>query len=124
MDEKHLDYAEAALAGERGPHGMFYSQYHRLTQLPDGTTCVIQYDYSMPYGAEVLQRRLPEFQTCATVVLLASWLLAGGHLHPSLCRPAAAGRRPAHRRHGGHRPAAAGRAHHRAGEGAGVRGRR
>ena len=77
MDEKHLDYAEAALAGERGPQGMFYSQYHRLTQLPDGTTCVIQYDYSMPYGAEVLQRRLPEFQTCATVVLLASWLLAG-----------------------------------------------
>ena len=77
MDEKHLDYAEAALAGERDPQGMFYSQYHRLTQLPDGTTCVIQYDYSMPYGAEVLQRRLPEFQTCATVVLLASWLLAG-----------------------------------------------
>ena len=77
MAEKHLDYAEAALAGERGPQGMFYSQYHRLTQLPDGTTCVIQYDYSMPYGAEVLQRRLPEFQTCATVVLLASWLLAG-----------------------------------------------
>ena len=77
MDEKHLAYAEAALAGERDPQGMFYSQYHRLTQLPDGTTCVLQYDYSMPYGAEVLQRRLPEFQTCATVVLLVSWLLAG-----------------------------------------------
>ena len=70
MDEKHLTYAEAALAGERDPQGMFYSQYHRLAQLPDGTTCVLQYDYSMPYGAEVLQRRLPEFQTCATVVLL------------------------------------------------------
>lgn len=56
---------------------MFYSQYHRLTQLPDGTTCVIQYDYSMPYGAEVLQRRLPEFQTCATIVLLLAWLTAG-----------------------------------------------
>ena len=77
MDEKHLDYAEAALAGERDPQGMFYSQYHRLTQLPDGTTCVIQYDYSMPYGAEVLQRRLPEFQTCATIVLLLAWLTAG-----------------------------------------------
>ena len=38
---------------------------------------MIQYDYSMPYGAEVLQRRLPEFQTCAMVVLLAFWLLAG-----------------------------------------------
>ena len=77
MDEKHLAYAEAALAGERDPQGMFYSQYHRLTQLPDGTTCVLQYDYSMPYGAEVLQRRLPEFQTCVTVVLLLAWLTAG-----------------------------------------------
>ena len=77
MDQRHLDYARATLAGERDPQGIFYSQYHRVTQLPDGTTCVIQYDYSMPYGAEVLQRRLPEFQTCATIVLLAAWLLAG-----------------------------------------------
>ena len=77
MDEKHLAYAEAALAGERDPQGMFYSQYHRLTQMPDRTTCVIQYDYSMPYGAEVLQRLLPEFQTCATIVLLLAWLTAG-----------------------------------------------
>ena len=77
MDQRHLDYARAALAGERNPQGILYSQYHRVTQLPNGTTCVIQYDYSMPYGAEVLQRRLPEFQTCAMVVLLAFWLLAG-----------------------------------------------
>lgn len=77
MDQQHLDYARAALAGERNPQGILYSQYHRVTQLPNGTTCVIQYDYSMPYGAEVLQRRLPEFQTCAMVVLLAFWLLAG-----------------------------------------------
>ena len=42
MDEKHLDYAEAALAGERDPQGMFYSQYHRLTQLPDGTKMCIR----------------------------------------------------------------------------------
>lgn len=77
MDEKHLAYAAAALAGERDPQGRFYSQYHRLTQLPDGTTCILQYDYSMPYGAEVLQRRLPEFQTCATIVLLLAWLTAG-----------------------------------------------
>ena len=94
MDEKHLAYAEAALAGERDPQGMFYSQYHRLTQLPDGTTCVIQYDYSMPYGAEVLQRRLPEFQTCATVVLLLAWLTAGAisthHFAGLLRRDAAA----------------------------------
>ena len=77
MDQRHLDYARAALAGEHNPQGILYSQYHRVTQLPNGTTCVIQYDYSMPYGAEVLQRRLPEFQTCAMAVLLVFWLLAG-----------------------------------------------
>ena len=77
MNQKHLAYAEAALAGERDPQGMFYAQYHQLVEMPDGTTCVLQYDYSMPYGAEVLQRRLPEFQTCALIVLLAAWLLAG-----------------------------------------------
>lgn len=77
MNQRHLTYAEAALAGERDPQGLFNSQYHRLTRMPDGTTCVLQYDYSMPYGAEVLQRRLPEFQSCALIVLLASWLLAG-----------------------------------------------
>ena len=38
MDQRHLDYAKAALAGEPDPQGMFYSQYHRLTQMPDGTT--------------------------------------------------------------------------------------
>ena len=72
-----LTYRRAALAGEHNPQGILYSQYHRVTQLPNGTTCVIQYDYSMPYGAEVLQRRLPEFQTCAMAVLLVFWLLAG-----------------------------------------------
>ena len=77
MDQRHLDYAKAALAGEPDPQGMFYSQYHRLTQMPDGTTCVIQYDYSMPYGSEVLQGRLPEFQTCAAIILLLSWLAVG-----------------------------------------------
>lgn len=77
MDQRHLDYAKAALAGEPDPQGMLYSQYHRLTRMPDGTTCVIQYDYSMPYGSETLQGRLPEFQTCAAIILLLSWLAAG-----------------------------------------------
>ena len=77
MDQRHIDYARAALAGERAPQGIFYAQYHRLTQMPDGASCVLQYDYSMPYGAEALQRRLPEFQTCAMLVLLVTWVLAG-----------------------------------------------
>lgn len=77
MNQRHLSYAKAALAGERDPQGVLYSQYHRMARMPDDTTCVLQYDYSMPYGAEVLERRLPEFQTCAMFVLLAACLLAG-----------------------------------------------
>ncbi|UQT49206.1 winged helix-turn-helix domain-containing protein [Flavonifractor plautii] len=63
--------------GDRTLHGFPYQQYHRSAQLPDGTVCLLQFDYSMPYGSPALQGRLPEFQTCATAVLLAGWLAAG-----------------------------------------------
>lgn len=77
MDKRHLNYARAVLEGDRTLHGFPYQQYHRSAQLPDGTVCLLQFDYSMPYGSPALQGKLPEFQTCATVVLLASWLAAG-----------------------------------------------
>lgn len=76
MDERHLGYARSALAGDSAPHGFPYAQYHRWIPLADGTLCVLQYDYSMPYGTPALQGRLPEFQTCAAVVLLAAWAAA------------------------------------------------
>lgn len=77
MSKRRLEYARAALDGDLAPKGLFYAQYHRVVRLPDGTRCVLQYDYSMPYGAAGLQRRLPEFQTCAIILLLAAWLSAG-----------------------------------------------
>ena len=77
MNERRLGYAQAALEGNRTLHGFPYQQYHRSAQLPDGTVCLLQFDYSMPYGSPALQGRLPEFQTCATAVLLAAWLAAG-----------------------------------------------
>ena len=77
MNGRFLDYAKAAIAGDSAPQGMLYSQYHRIARLPGGLTCVVQYDYSMPYGSPELQNRLPEFQTCATVVLALACLLAG-----------------------------------------------
>ena len=77
MDGRRLGYARAALEGDRTLHGFPYQQYHRSAQLPDGTVCLLQFDYSMPYGSPALQGRLPEFQTCATAVLLAGWLAAG-----------------------------------------------
>lgn len=77
MDARHLDYARSALAGDSAPHGFPYAQYHRWIPLGDDTLCVLQYDYSMPYGSPALQKsRLPEFQTCAMVVLLAAWAAA------------------------------------------------
>ena len=77
MNRRQLSYAESALAGDSIRHGIFYAQYHRMVELPTGETCVVQYDYSMPYGLESLQTHLPEFQTCAILVLLGSWLLTG-----------------------------------------------
>ena len=77
MNRRQLSYAESALAGDSIRHGIFYAQYHRMVELPTGETCVVQYDYSMPYGLESLQTHLPEFQTCAILVLLGSWMLTG-----------------------------------------------
>lgn len=77
MNRRQLSYAESALAGDSIRHGIFYAQYQRMVELPTGETCVVQYDYSMPYGLESLQTHLPEFQTCAILVLLGSWLLTG-----------------------------------------------
>lgn len=77
MSERRLEYARQALTGDLSPKGVFYAQYHKVARLPDGTDCVLQYDYSMPYGTEGLQRRMPEFQTCASLLLVAAWLVAG-----------------------------------------------
>lgn len=77
MNRRQLSYAKSALAGDSIRHGIFYAQYHRMVELPTGEICVVQYDYSMPYGLESLQAHLPEFQTCAILVLLGSWLLTG-----------------------------------------------
>ena len=77
MSERRLEYARQALTGDLSPKGVFYAQYHKVARLPDGTDCVVQYDYSMPYGTAGLQRRMPEFQTCAPLLLVAAWLVAG-----------------------------------------------
>ncbi len=106
MDARHLGYARSALAGDSMPHGFPYTQYHRWIPLGGGALCVLQYDYSMPYGSPALQGRLPEFQTCATVVLLAAWaaaaILSTRHFAGLLRRDAAlltaATRAIAHRR--------------------------
>ena len=109
MDEKHLAYAEAALAGGGTPGDVLLpvppadpaaGRDHlrapvRLPPCPTAPRCS-----SAACGVPDLRHR-------RSAARLAD---GGGHLHPSLRRPPAAGRRPAHRRHRSHRPAAAGRA--------------
>ncbi len=51
MDERHLGYARAALGATAPSTASPYQQYHRSAQLPDGTVCLLQFDYSMPYGS-------------------------------------------------------------------------
>ncbi|WP_370827307.1 sensor histidine kinase [Fournierella massiliensis] len=77
MNERRLAYAKSALAGDSAGQGIFYTQYHRIAKLSENRFCVVQYDYSMPYGMKTLQERLPEFQTCALLVLLVCCLGAG-----------------------------------------------
>ena len=55
-----------------------YQQYHRSAQLPDGTVCLLQFDYSHALRLPALQGRLPRSSRPAPRrVLLAAWLAAG-----------------------------------------------
>lgn len=68
MDDRHLAAARAQWRNEPGPW-MLYRQYYMRCDLPDGRTCLLQYDYAMPYADPVL-RGLPDFQTCWLLVLV------------------------------------------------------
>lgn len=73
MDGWHLDQALNAKRGGSGNVG--YIQYHLPVTLEDGSFCLLQYDYAVPYANEALQARLPDFQACY-LILLAVLLLA------------------------------------------------
>ena len=76
MDGRHL---QKALQYERGgaQRGsfLFYTQYYMSTELKDGTLCLFQFDYSVPYTDPALRGKLPDVQTCH--ILLGVLLLVG-----------------------------------------------
>lgn len=53
--------------------GFPYAQYHKSVLLPDGTRCILQYDFRPPYGAPKLQRYLPDFQITLLLIVLFLW---------------------------------------------------
>lgn len=40
-----------------------YAQYYMTSKLQDGTVCLLQFDYAVPYAAPALRGRLPDVQT-------------------------------------------------------------
>ena len=120
MNRRQLSYAKSALAGDSIRYGIFYAQYHRMVELPTGEICVVQYDYSMPYGLEKPagpSTRVPDLRDSGFAGVLA---VDRHFVDQAFCGTTAAGRCPADRCGPNHCPAAAGYPAGRPDPGAGV----
>lgn len=69
MNDWQLDKALNAWMGGSGNLG--YTQYHLPVTLADGSVCLLQYDYTVPYADAGLRQKLPDFQTCYLLLLAA-----------------------------------------------------
>ena len=77
MSSRQLECArQSLLQGGSSARSFPYTEYHLIFPLEDGSTGVLQYDYSIPYASAALQKVLPDFQLCATAVLIGLWVLA------------------------------------------------
>lgn len=75
MTERQLKIALNAYHGGSGNLGMM--QYQYTVKMADGSDCLLQYDYAVPYADPALRRTLPDFQTCYLLllaVLILVWL--------------------------------------------------
>lgn len=80
MTARQLKTALNALHGGSG--NLVMMQYQYIITMADGATCLLQYDYALPYADPALRERLPDFQTCyiiLLVVLVLSWLAVTTH---------------------------------------------
>ncbi len=69
MDNRHLKIALNAFHGGSGNLG--YAQYQYDVKMADGSFCLLQYDYAVPYADPALRDTLPDFQTCYNVLMAA-----------------------------------------------------
>ena len=69
MDSSHLQKAMREWTGDlRWEIG--YEQYYLRARLQDGTVCLLQFDYAVPYADPTLRDILPDVQT---MHLILSW---------------------------------------------------
>lgn len=74
MDRSHLQKAMREWAGNlRWEIG--YEQYYLRARLQDGTVCLLQFDYAVPYADPTLRDILPDVQTMH--LILGIFLLVG-----------------------------------------------
>ena len=71
MDVRHLQWALEERRGVRNWH-LGYTQYYMTSKLQDGTVCLLQFDYAVPYADPALRGKLPDMQTvhCILGILL------------------------------------------------------
>lgn len=89
MDDWHLEQALNAWMGGSGNLG--YTQYHIRATLADGSVCLLQYDYSVPYADPWLRQRLPDFQSCYIALLTVLFVLVIWYFTHRTTRRIAAG---------------------------------
>lgn len=74
MDSSHLQKAMREWTGDlRWEIG--YEQYYLRARLQDGTVCLLQFDYAVPYADPTLRDILPDVQTMH--LILGIFLLVG-----------------------------------------------
>ena len=74
MDDRHL---KIALNAFHGSGNLRYTQYQYDVKMADGSFCLLQYDYAVPYADPALRDTLPDFQTCYMLLLallVIAWL--------------------------------------------------
>lgn len=75
MTARQLKIALNTFHGGSGNLG--YTQYQYDVKMADGSFCLLQYDYVVPYADPALRNTLPDFQTCYILllaVLILAWL--------------------------------------------------
>lgn len=75
MTARQLKIALNAFHGGSGNPGL--TQYQYDVKMADGSFCLLQYDYAVPYADPALRDTLPDFQTCYLLLLallVIAWL--------------------------------------------------
>ena len=75
MTARQLKIALNTFHGGSGNLG--YTQYQYDVKMADGSFCLLQYDYAVPYADPALRNTLPDFQTCYLLLLtllVIAWL--------------------------------------------------